>query len=93
MARGFGILRRAFHPTTRNSSSEGQLQPPTTTTEILLLTGERYRVDGDVKYVERAILDAARGSIMQLAWFVEADSGDELAVNPDHVVALRAGGD
>jgi hypothetical protein len=72
------------------SSSEGQLQPPTSTTEILLVTGERYRVGGDVKQVERTILDAARGSIMQLAWLVEADTRDDLAVNPEHVVALRA---
>ena len=72
------------------SSSEGQLQPTTSTTEIVLVTGERYRVQGDAKYVERMILDAARGSIMQLAWLVEADTDDDLAVNPEHVVALRA---
>lgn len=75
------------------SSSEGQLRPTTTTTEISLVTGERYRVDGDLKYVERRILDAARGSIMQLAWFSEVDSGDDLGVNPEHVVALRAARD
>jgi hypothetical protein len=27
---------------------------------------------------------------MQLAWFVEAETGEDLAVNPDHVVALKA---
>ncbi len=36
------------------------------------------------------ILDAARGSIMQLAWLVEVDSGKRIAVNPEHVVMLRA---
>jgi hypothetical protein len=71
------------------SSSEGQSQPATTTTEIVLVAGERYRVEGDVKSVERIVLDAARGSIMQLAWLVEADSGGDLAVNPEHIVALR----
>jgi hypothetical protein len=71
------------------SASEGQPQP-TSTTEILLVTGERYRVEGDVKNVERMILDAARGSIMQLAWLTEADTRGEVAVNPEHVVALRA---
>jgi hypothetical protein len=35
------------------------------------------------------ILDAARGSIMQLAWLTEAHTGVDLAVNPQHVVALR----
>ena len=72
------------------STSEGPLQPTTTATEIVLVTGERYRVEGEVKVVERLILDAARGSIMQLAWFIEAETGGDLAVNPEHVVALRA---
>jgi hypothetical protein len=74
------------------SSSEGQPQPPTTATEteIVLATGERCRVEGEPKYVERKILDAARGSIMQLAWFSDAETGGDVAVNPEHVVALRA---
>ena len=53
------------------------------------LGGERYRVEGDVKQVERTILDAARGSIMQLAWLIEAGSGESLGVNPECVVMLR----
>jgi hypothetical protein len=73
------------------SSTEGQLQPTATTTEVVLITGERCRVEGDAKDVERMILDAARGSIMQLAWLVEAETGGDVAVNPEHVVALRAG--
>jgi hypothetical protein len=28
---------------------------------------------------------------MQLAWLVDAETQDDLAVNPDHVVMLRAG--
>jgi hypothetical protein len=66
------------------------MQPTTTTTEIILVAGERYRVEGDLKYVERIILDAARGALMQLAWLIDADTGGDLAVNPEHVVALRA---
>lgn len=61
-------------------------------TEITVATGDRYRVEGDLKQVERIILDAARGSIMQLAWLVEADTGEDLALNPDQVVILRAVG-
>ena len=72
------------------NSSEGQLPPTTSTTEIILVTGDRYRVDGDVKDVERMILDAARGSIMQLAWLTETETRDDLGVNPDHVVVLKA---
>ena len=72
------------------SSSEDQPQPTTSTTEIIVVTGDRYRVDGDVKRVERIILDAARGSIMQLAWLTESGTRDDLAINPGHVVLIRA---
>jgi hypothetical protein len=59
-------------------------------TEITVLGGDRYRVEGDAKDVERAILDAARGSIMELAWLVESESGERIGVNPECVVMLRA---
>jgi hypothetical protein len=62
----------------------------TPTTELTLVTGERYRIEGAPKDVEQAIIDAARGSIMQLAWLVEAETNEPLAVNPEHVVTLRA---
>jgi hypothetical protein len=74
------------------SSREGQRRPAASTTEVAVLTGERYRIEGDPKSVERIILDAARGSIMQLAWLVEAETGQELAINPDHVVTLKPAG-
>jgi hypothetical protein len=64
----------------------------TSTTEITVVTGDRYRVESGVKDVERIILDAARGSIMQLAWLVEAETGEAIAVNPAHIVTLRAVG-
>ena len=59
-------------------------------TEITLVGGERHRVHGDAKQVERLILDAARGSLLQFAWLKDAVTGETLGVNPDHVVALRA---
>lgn len=64
----------------------------TPTTKLTLVTGDSYDVEGDVKDVERIILDAARGSIPQLAWLVEAETGHDLAVNPDHVMLLRTVG-
>jgi hypothetical protein len=64
----------------------------TSTTEITIVTGERYRVGGSPKDVERVVLDAARGSIMQFAWFVDAETGADLAVNPESVAVLRAAG-
>ena len=60
------------------------------TTEITVIGGERYRVEGDAKDVERMILDAARGSLMALSWLVEAESGERVAINPECVVMLRA---
>jgi hypothetical protein len=62
----------------------------TVTTEITVVGGDRYRVEGDAKAVERLILDAARGSIMELAWFVEAETGERIGVNPECVMMLRA---
>jgi hypothetical protein len=74
------------------SSSERDPQPPTQTTEITVANGDRFRVEGDPKDVEKTILDAARGSIMQLAWLTEAGTRDQLAVNPEYIVMLRAAG-
>jgi hypothetical protein len=39
--------------------------------------------------VEAAILSAARGSIMELAWMIEAHSGERIGINPEHVLMLR----
>ena len=61
-------------------------------TQITVLGGERYRVEGEAKDVERLILDAARGSIMQFAWLTEAQTGESVAINPECVVMLRAVG-
>jgi uncharacterized protein YlzI (FlbEa/FlbD family) len=72
------------------SATEGPPQPTTHTAEITVVTGECYVVQGDVKDVERMILNAARGSIMQLAWLTDADTKEEFGINPDHVVRLRA---
>ena len=60
------------------------------TTEITLVTGERYEVDGSPETVEATIIGAARGSIMQIAWLEEADGGGSVGINPAHVVSLRA---
>ena len=57
-----------------------------------MVNGERFAIDGDPLDVEKAIIAAARGSIMQLAWLEEAESGRSLGVNPAHVVSLRSAG-
>ena len=87
-AQDFGLIRQ----TREREHERGAAAPISSTTDITVVTGERYRVQGDVKDVERVILDSARGSIMQLAWLVEAETGEDLAVNPRRVVTLRAAG-
>lgn len=59
-------------------------------TEITLLSGELHRVDGDAKQIERLILDAARGSILQFAWMTDAETAEAVGINPTHVMTLRA---
>lgn len=63
---------------------------PPTVTEILLVGGERIRVQGTVSDVQAKILDAARGSIMELAWLDDAESGQPVGVNPVHIVSISA---
>jgi hypothetical protein len=60
------------------------------TSEITLSTGDRREVEGTPNEVEAMIVGASRGSIMQLAWLTDALSGERIAINPDHLVALRA---
>jgi hypothetical protein len=62
-----------------------------TTAVVVMMTGERYEVEGSPKDVEAAIVAASRGSILQLAWMTEADSGRSIAINPLHVAALESG--
>ncbi|HEY3726672.1 MAG TPA: hypothetical protein VGL51_05835 [Solirubrobacteraceae bacterium] len=64
-------------------------ESPTQTTEISLTGGHRVCVEGDARQVEAQILSAARGSIMEFAWMTEADTGQRIGVNPEHVLMLR----
>jgi hypothetical protein len=60
------------------------------TTEITVAGGGHYRVQGDASDVERTILAAARGAIMEFAWLIDAETGEPFAVNPASLVTLRA---
>ena len=57
-------------------------------TEILVVGGQHFRVRGTPKDVEAKILDAARGSILELVWLIEAGAGTSVALNPAHIVAV-----
>ncbi|MGH2896904.1 MAG: hypothetical protein ACRDPM_27045 [Solirubrobacteraceae bacterium] len=58
-------------------------------TEITMTGGDRIKIDSDARAVEAAILSAARGSIMELAWMTDAQSGQRVGINPEYVVMLR----
>jgi hypothetical protein len=62
----------------------------TMSTEIVLVSGASSRVEGKAEDVEKQLLDAARGSLLELVWLTETESGRRIAVNPEHVVLLRA---
>jgi hypothetical protein len=59
-------------------------------TEILVLGGERFRVQGAPDEVESKIVDAARGSMLELVSLTEAESGELIALNPAHIVAVSS---
>jgi hypothetical protein len=60
-------------------------------TEIALITGDRYEVTGSPEEVEAIIIAASRGSIMQIAWLTDKVSGALVGINPTSIVSLRAG--
>ncbi len=60
------------------------------TTELTLVTGERYEIAGSIEDVESALIAASRGSIMQLAWLTERASEAAVGINPACIVSLRA---
>ena len=53
------------------------------------MQGAPVVVRGDPRAVEAAILAAARGSIPELVWLTELGRDAPVALNPEHVVALR----
>ena len=58
-----------------------------------MVSGEKLRVEETAQTLESAILGAARGSIMELAWITDAETGEKIGINPEYVVMLRALGD
>jgi hypothetical protein len=62
----------------------------TASTEVTVVGGARFVVEGDVTLIEAVILSAARGSLMELAWMTDAETGERIGVNPEYVVTVRA---
>lgn len=61
------------------------------TTMILLVTGTEIEVDAPLDKVVKELEDAERSSAGTLARLTQAGTGDPIALNAAHVVAVRPG--
>lgn len=58
---------------------------------LLLATGDELEVDGTVDGVVKQLEDASRSSAGTFARLTQVGSGEPVAVNAAHVVAVRPG--
>jgi hypothetical protein len=63
------------------------------TTRLLLSTGDRLDVEGSIDGVVKELENAARSSSGTLARLTLSETGEPLAINGAHVVAIRVGDD
>ena len=61
-------------------------------TELLFTTGEPLAVRGTLGDVLKALQDAVRSSPGSLALLTDATTGEQIGVNPTHVVTVRQAG-
>jgi hypothetical protein len=61
------------------------------TTNLLLITSEELEIDLPLDRVVKELEDAARSSAGTLAQLTQAGTGEPIAVNAAHVVAVRPG--
>jgi hypothetical protein len=62
---------------------------PVARSEIRLVNGDVFTVDGTLDEVEKELSDAARSAQSRLAWFNEYAADGSVGINPAHVAALR----
>jgi hypothetical protein len=63
------------------------------TTRLLFSTGDQLEVEGTIDEVVKALENAARSSSGTLARLTLSETGEPLAINGGHVVAIRVGDD
>jgi hypothetical protein len=61
------------------------------TTKLILATGDELEVDAPFDKVVKELEDAARSSAGTLARLTQAGTGEPIALNAAHVVAVRPG--
>jgi hypothetical protein len=54
-----------------------------------MVNSEAIRVVGSLSEVEKELSDAARSGSSRFAWLIDEGTGQQIGVNPDHVVSLR----
>lgn len=59
-------------------------------TEVQLIGGELLVAAGGPGDVEKTLSDAARSGASRLAWLTVPATNEKIAVNPAHVISLRA---
>ncbi len=57
--------------------------------EIKTIDGEVIIVEGSLSMVEKELSDAARSGSSRFAWLTDEGTGQQIGINPDHVVSLR----
>jgi hypothetical protein len=63
------------------------------TTRVLLSTGDQLEVEGAIDEVIKELENAARSSSGTLARLTLSETGEPLAINGAHVVAIRVADD
>jgi hypothetical protein len=61
------------------------------TTKLLLVTGTEVEIDAPLDKVVKELEDASRSSAGTLARLRQAGTGEPIALNAAHVVAVRPG--
>ena len=59
------------------------------TSKLLLVTGDEVEIDAPIDKVVKELEDASRSSAGTLARLTQAKTGEPIALNASHVVAVR----
>jgi hypothetical protein len=66
-------------------------RPSVATTRLLLVTGDRLEVEASLDEVVKKLENAERSSAGTLAHLTQAETGEPVALNAAHVVAVLPG--
>lgn len=58
-----------------------------------MVNSDAITVEGSLSEVEKELSDAARSGRSRFAWLTVEGTGEQVGVNPDHVVSLRLSDD